>query len=374
LAWVSTTNYQQNALVSYSSSGYPRTVFRCIRPNTPASNAGKNPSLFSNIGLVWLPVSTNYKEQFNNWSSSTQYNPGDRISYVKDGVYYGVFDAVNPSIENPDAPITVSEPPTTIPGISTSAYWNYRADPNVYSVLDKKISSQTIGSQNITGVLKFNGSIAKTIDSYAFLNLFGDRVIISIFTGNPVLTSSTSLVTSLVVPLRSTQVSDWYQYFYTEVDSFTDKTQVVSTGVKTPEGQPLPVSGYICFTVLSTTSVASAGAISYGQSFDIGQAQYGLSAGIIDYSTKEFDEFGDVTIVERDYSKRLSAELRIEKSKVGQVQRLLYSIRSKPVIWVASDDPAYEDLGVLYGFIRDFSTSINYPTHSMCSLEIEGLT
>ena len=118
----------------------------------------------------------------------------------------------------------------------------------------------------------------------------------------------------------------------------------------------------------------SLGEFIFGSLTDLGQVQYGLTAGIVDYSRKDTDEFGNVSLVERPFSKRLSCEFFVDNFRINRVQQLLISLRAKPSVWVATDNPTFEEAAIIYGFYRDFSLKIAYPNHSIYSIEIEGLT
>ena len=110
-----------------------------------------------------------------------------------------------------------------------------------------------------------------------------------------------------------------------------------------------------------------------GTQYDLGEAAYGASLGIIDYSRKDTDEFGVTTFVRRDFSKRLTARLMLQNTQINRVQRVLAELRAQPAIWVTSDVDDLRPLTV-FGFFRDFAIEVAYPTQSYCSLEIEGLT
>lgn len=110
-----------------------------------------------------------------------------------------------------------------------------------------------------------------------------------------------------------------------------------------------------------------------GTFYTLGDTQYGASVGIIDYSRKETDAFGVTTFVRRAYSKRMSAKLMLDNVQMNKVQRVLADLRATPCAWIGADDVTYAPL-VVYGFYKDFSIEVAYPTASYCSLEVEGLT
>ena len=170
-----------------------------------------------------------------------------------------------------------------------------------------------------------------------------------------------------VAGLSGSQVYDWYQYFF--YDPLLKRTQVIFSGIPQYSNAltTIKLEGGI-------GDVVKLAQIILGQQFVLGGTQFGATTGIIDYSTKETDEFGNTKFVERAFSKRMSAQVFINNIDINRTQNLLYSIRATPCVWIGSDDPTYEEPLVVFGFFREFSMDISYPSFSMCSLEIEGLT
>ena len=124
----------------------------------------------------------------------------------------------------------------------------------------------------------------------------------------------------------------------------------------------------------ATGETVSAGEVVFGMLSDLGDTQYGVTSGIIDYSVKSTDQYGNTTLTKRAYSKRMSAKVQLDNTQLNRVQSFLYTIRATPCVWIGSDDPRMQEPLVIYGFYKDFSTEIPYPTYSLCSLEVEGLT
>jgi hypothetical protein len=105
----------------------------------------------------------------------------------------------------------------------------------------------------------------------------------------------------------------------------------------------------------------------------MGDTQYGATASIIDYSKKNTDALGNTTFAKLAYSKRMTANLSLDNGQLNKVQRVLADLRATPCAWLGVDAAGFEPLTV-FGFYRNFSIDIAYPTSSYCSLEIEGLT
>lgn len=134
----------------------------------------------------------------------------------------------------------------------------------------------------------------------------------------------------------------------------------------------LPAYGtaQLSVTVDNAGDPAACGHLVTGTQADLGVALYGTSVGITDYSRKDTDEFGNALVVERAYSKRAEFDLRLDTARVGAIQRLLASIRARPVVWIG--EPSYEAT-VLFGFFKDFTLSISGPSLSDGTLTVEGL-
>ena len=93
----------------------------------------------------------------------------------------------------------------------------------------------------------------------------------------------------------------------------------------------------------------------------------------MDYSKKETDEFGTTTFVKRAVSKRVSAQVFIPNKDMTRITTLFSKIRATPCLWIVTDVDEHESFNTL-GYYRDFGLSIEYLNHSVCSVEIEGLT
>jgi hypothetical protein len=119
-----------------------------------------------------------------------------------------------------------------------------------------------------------------------------------------------------------------------------------------------------------TGGTAKIGEIVVGQKKDLGDTHYNPSVSIIDYSIKEVDSFGNYTVLERAYSKRLTCSTTIPKTSLDATYNTLALHRAKAAVWVGSAD--YPSM-IVYGFYKDFSITIPFPSYSLCSLEIEGL-
>jgi hypothetical protein len=275
------------------------------------------------------------------WSSATIYALGAKVVY---GIY-GTYQSLQTGNLN-------HTPPITSP--FTDAYWVRTGPTNKMAMFDDQISSVSSGTSDIIFAV-----VASAIDSVALLNITASKTNIAV----------TDKDTKVLVYHNSQQLSggeslDWYGYFF--YDSDTQKTSSIYLDIP-------PAANSLITIKVSGTGTVSVGTYVNGQIKYLGNTQYGVSAGIIDYSRKDTDEFGNTTFTKRNFSKRMNASVSLTNSNLNRVQRILYDLRATPVLWLASTDAQFEEPLIIYGFYRDFSTEISYPTHSICNLQVEGL-
>jgi hypothetical protein len=134
---------------------------------------------------------------------------------------------------------------------------------------------------------------------------------------------------------------------------------------------PMVMNNHVTITLTNTGSVAKVGELPMGQSLDIGFVKYGVRTGLIDYSTKTADAFGNVTVTERAYSKRLTVDLLVKNTFIDQMQREFAKYRATPLLFYTGN--LYESLAD-YGYLWSFENVISLPNFSVCSAEIQGLT
>lgn len=289
--------------------------------------------IITGSGLVYTNLTNAYAE----WSSGTTYAIGTYVSY---GIYGTYLSLQNSNLnQNP---------------LTATTYWTRTGPTNKMAAFDDQISSTSTSTSDIIFAVT-----ASSIDTVALLNVNGSRTAVAVSDA------------SLKVPIyhNTQQLTggdsvDWYGYFFYDADTVRN----TSIYLDIPTASNVLIS--VKVTGVGTTAI---GTFVTGVLKNLGNTQYGVSAGIIDYSRKDTDEFGNVTFIKRNYSKRINASVSLTNSNLNKVQRILYQIRATPVLWLASTDIQFEEPLITYGFYRDFSTEISYPTHSICNLQIEGL-
>jgi hypothetical protein len=115
----------------------------------------------------------------------------------------------------------------------------------------------------------------------------------------------------------------------------------------------------------------SCGAVIVGLSRAIGGTAFGANLGITDFSIKQADDFGNLTVVERAYQKTGEFTVFVRSAFVDTLQDMLAGLRARPALYIGDD--AYGSAAI-YGFFKEFVTAIQYADVSVLTIQIEGLT
>ncbi len=269
------------------------------------------------------------------WNSSTAYLVGDRCLRNR-----RIYEAlVAHSNVDPAGPAT------------SPATWLDLGMDNRWRMFDDKVGSQTSQTGSIAVTLQ-PGAV---INALALFNLQGRTATVVMTDPNE------GEVYRRTVSLIDAGVSNWYDWFFAPIGRHTDLVLL-----------DLPAYGtaQLGVSVDNAGDPASCGHLVVGTQVELGVALYGTSVGITDYSRKDEDEFGNALVVERAYSKRAEFDLRLGTDQVATVQRLLASLRARPVVWIG--EPSYEET-LIFGFFKDFNLSISGPSISDGTLTVEGL-
>ena len=241
----------------------------------------------------------------------------------------------------------------TSPELDTTN-WLDIGPTNKWAMFDSEISTVTTATTTLTTVLK-----PGYVNSLALFGLVGQTLTVTVRNGlaGPVVYGPK------VINLDGTVIGDWYMYFF---EPFVQLAEVVLTDLVPYEDAHITIT-------LDGTGTVACGICLIGTFYTLGDTEFGANVSIIDYSRKETDAFGVTTFVRRAYSKRMNARMMLDTAQINKVQRVLADLRATPCAWIGTDESGFEPLTV-YGFYRDFSIDVAYPTKSYCSLEVEGLT
>ncbi|MEH3103430.1 MAG: hypothetical protein PGN12_05945 [Sphingomonas phyllosphaerae] len=147
-----------------------------------------------------------------------------------------------------------------------------------------------------------------------------------------------------------------------------DRTIAVDAGAITFLDLPT-TSGRVTVTIAGSGQV-SVGTLLVGTVVGLGTTEQSPSAGITDYSRKEVDDFGGVTVVQRSWAKRMSVRGMLRTDAVDAVANRIAAVRARPSLWIGD---AGTDSLTVYGFFKEFSIEVG-ERFSKLSLSVEGLS
>lgn len=276
------------------------------------------------------------------WDVATTYGLGDTRIYVAADTHW--------IVESLQAGNTGHVPT----GLASDTWWLKTGNTNRWKMFDGSVQSQSSAADEIEVAVNFQ---TQRISAVMLLNV--DCATAQV--------TAVSAADGLVYDETKTMVSpsgitDWYSYFFEPITRIHD---YAFTDI------PPYLDLDITVTLTDTGGTVLCGACLFGLSRTIGGTQYGAQMGIIDYSRKEVDAFGNYTVLERAYSKRASFQVEVANTLVDELQTILAGYRATAAVYIGSDEYASS---MLYGFYKDFDVVLQYRDRSILSINIDGLT
>ena len=291
------------------------------------------------LGSDVLTDSNVAEADYSEYSSGTSYSTGNRVILTDTG-YHRIYESLANSNSNNYPPDNPDK-------------WLDVSATNRWKMFDGVTSNVTSNSTSIEVDL----TPGEVVNAVALFNLSAESVDIVMDdpTDGEVYNQSFDLT-------DNSAVVDWYAYFF---ESITRKTDLAVFDL------PAYSTAVITITITQTGGTAECGQLVLGRSAQIGTTNWGVQAGIIDYSIKNTDSFGNAYLLQRKFSKRATFDVIVEHPSAW-VHRLLAQYRATPLAWIGASDDDY-DITIIYGFYRDFSILLEHVAWSVCSIEVEGL-
>lgn len=286
-----------------------------------------------------LVSSTAPESDYPAWASGTTYAVGNRVILTSTHRRYESLVGSN-----------LGNNPATDDGTK----WLDLGQTNRWAMFDNRVGTNTTRAASLTVELQ-----PGSIDALALIDADAESATVTMTVSGTEVYSGTRSFMNAGVP-----INNWFAYFFEPIGR---KTTVFFLD--------LPVYPDAVTTVEviggGATATVSVGTLVVGRQADLGEAELGVDLGIVDYSRKETDQFGVTSVVERSWSKRMTLRTLIQTDQVDATQRLLAGLRATPVLWIG--DESFESL-IIFGFYKEFSLDLAFPTVSYCSLTVEGLT
>jgi hypothetical protein len=230
--------------------------------------------------------------------------------------------------------------------LTDTAWWLPLGATNRWKMFDKSVSSQTSAPDMVT-VTIMPGELHNTL---TLLNVSGSSVTVS--QADSGYTRTRSLV--------SHDVLSWYDFYYQEPLWIGD---VVFDDIPPYITSPLTV------TANSPGNLAAFGGFFVGKAKVIGGTNWGLTAGILSYSTSETDKFGNTNLVKRDSAKKMNFEVSIQRGYEDEVYRFMKAAENVEMVAIASDQYA---LTLSYGYLGQWEVPLSIDGKTM-PVEWRGL-
>jgi hypothetical protein len=240
---------------------------------------------------------------------------------------------------------------TDTPGLTVN--WFDLGPCNKCAMFDNLVSTQTAAASPLVVEIQ-PGDV---VSNLALINLIGTSVKVEIIVGGVEIYES-------IQSLQGAEIADWWDYYFLQDEQIT---QALFNDL------PAYYNPTIRITLTGPSNVAIGHTV-FGPRLELGSLSLGASSGIIDYSRKVTDEFGDTEFVRRAFADEFSGQLLVVNGQLNSIKRTLRDLRATPALWVGVDDDTYRELLVVFGWYRSHRIAINYPNHSLIDLEIEGLT
>ncbi len=281
-------------------------------------------------------VSSNVAEtDYAAWVAGTNYTLGTRVIRTATGVHK-VFENLIPGVD------------ATLPELAPTR-WIAVSPTNRWKMFDTSNTTATVAASPISVVLL----PGQAVNSVALLGLISTSVRVRMTDPVAGTVYDRTFTTGGVI-----FTADWYSYFFsltTPVDTLT-----------VLDLPPYP-NCTVLIDVYNAAGSVQCATMVMGYQVTIGFGiQYGATVGITDYSIKTANAYGDYVLTPRPYSNRATFDMMLNAVQVVEIRNLLARYRAVPCVWIG---PV-----TIFGFYKDFSITIPYPTEAQCSIEIEGMT
>lgn len=326
-AYAGGTTYAAGVSVSVAGSANALAVYVSLQAANTGHTPASSPTWWKHTG-----------DTFGAWSSVATYALGDTVIVVGADSHHAYESLAAGNLNNAVTDVTK---------------WLDLGATNRWKMFDEAVQSQTSNPDSIDVTLAVPGRM----DSLVLQNLSASEARIQM----------TDAVEGLVYDqtfslVSDSGITDWYAYFFEPI------VRVTELGVTDLPPYSNPT---VQVTLTADSELVLCGSCVVGLSKDLGNTQYGASIGITDFSRVEEDAFGNLAVTRRAYSRKAAFTFWILAAQVDDIYNLLAGYRATPVVVIGS---GLYGATIVYGFISDFRIEIAYPTRSLGTLEMKGLT
>ena len=300
-------------------------------------------------------------------------NAVDTTAEFVAGTLYDLGAEVKVSAEN-NLYKCLTKDTTEIPtGNKTTENWLFLGKTNPHKMFDEKYKSRTIkesGNLVVTIKMKPDGGFSKTSDGIALLNVSASKIrIVGVREGETICDEEFDMgVLDLFSPCMILNCN-FGQIVY--------KKNLILTPLKDKDG--LIVSGCriteytITFVPIDDETPAACGVCILGKMQYFGKTLMNPKKSLVNYDVKDTNEYGDTAVVSRGFSNNYNFSF-VGKNDIMQVaDETLTELRSKPLIYVVTDEQILASVFSGYGMISILDITQQGACDMLMTLEVGSL-
>jgi len=273
------------------------------------------------------------------WSAGT-YDTGERVIKISTHkLYECVAD-----------PSTADDPEVGV--LKTVPTWVIVSPTNRFAMFDSVISTKTFGGDDIIVDIDADS----VTDSIAGFNITGASFI-NITVTDPF----DGIIYDQDINMNDNElITDWHQYFFSPIVNRRDFFRI-----------NLPTFRAASIKLTVSGGNVSIGDVVIGNQIVLGEANYGSSVQLLDFSQTDEDSFGNISVISGRKAKLVTFDVTIPRGRVNFVFNTLSELTTIPSVWIGDDGG--DDPTLVFGYYRNFQNNISTPTITDATLEIRGL-
>lgn len=271
------------------------------------------------IVLISSNIATD-SDGYSEYSSISTYAVNSYVILTKeiDGITERFPHKIYKSLQNGN---TGKYPPDNL------SWWQDEGGTNRYKMFDEFIDTQTVNPNSIDVVVN-----AFNCDKLALFNLDAIEIEITL----------TDMDFSTVV---------LSEIFDLSLGGGEYKKDIVVPLLVYPNAQ-------LRVQIKNPSSNAKAGIIIIGYSEEIGTTQFGIKPGIIDYSIKSTNDYGQTILSVGAWAKDLDLEFQLEPWQLDFVYDILVEARGKNILIECNENGTDYEMLNLYGFFKSWKINL----------------
>lgn len=159
-------------------------------------------------------------------------------------------------------------------------------------------------------------------------------------------------------------ITDWYNYF------FAPYQYVNNMYFSFPNISSSEIHVKLYNSLASGLMDVKVGMVYIGYEMNMGDTLFAPTFTLNDYSTKGYDDYGNISIEEGNYQKQQEFQVKVPRSYYDIFIDTIIKYRAIPLVWVLDDKDANS---VIYGYASDFSVQYQTTEFAFVSLTLQSI-